>query len=153
MILWIGRFEKEKNPEEALRILTSVQGSGIDAGLVMLGEGSLGQKLLMSGHNLKSVSFKGWQDPEYYMARADVVISTSLHESWGASIVEALAAGVPVVAPDVGIAKEAGAIVVEDRKDIAKKVIEVLNSKQRGELKLKLLTAEEWARAWKETLV
>jgi hypothetical protein len=49
----------------------------------------------------------------------DVVLGTlaSPGESWGASIVEALAE-VPGVAPDVGIAKEAGAIVVT-RQDLA----------------------------------
>lgn len=151
-ILWIGRFEKEKNPEEALRVLASVQNEGIDAGLIMIGEGSLGQKLLESAHNLKGVSFEGWQDPRGYMARADVVVSTSIQESWGASIVEALAAGVPVVAPDVGIAREAGAFVVP-REQLASKVAEVLKSNARGELKLSLSNAEEWAKQWKETLI
>ena len=71
----------------------------------------------------------------------------------GASIVEALAAGVPVVAPDVGVAKEAGAIIAS-RDRLAEAVIEVLRSVRpvRGELKLSPLSKEEWTVAWKETL-
>jgi glycosyltransferase involved in cell wall biosynthesis len=82
---------------------------------------------------------------------ADVVLCTSKHESWGASIIESLAAGIPVVAPDVGIAREAGAIIMP-RSDLGKAVEDVLNSGQRGELRISMPSAEEWARSWRETL-
>lgn len=83
---------------------------------------------------------------------ADVVVCTSKHESWGASIVEALAAGVPVVAPDVGVAREAGAILA-DRTELSQKVIEVLQKPVHGKLTLELRGPEAWAHAWKESLV
>ena len=67
-------------------------------------------------------------------------------------MIEALAAGVPVVSPDVGIAKEAGAIVVE-REKLAKAVVGVLTSNVKGELKIPMLSKEEWARKWKESLM
>jgi glycosyltransferase involved in cell wall biosynthesis len=86
------------------------------------------------------------------LAEADVVISTSNHESYGASIVEALAAGVPVVSPEYGIAKEAGAITVEKSR-IGEAVVRVLSENQRGNLKLKIFSAGEWAEAWRETLI
>ena len=149
-ILWIGRLEKEKNPEEALRILELVRDSGIDAGLVILGTGSL-HKRLEATYKLAYVGFEGWTNPLEYFRRADVVVCTSKHESFGASIVESLAAGVPVVAPDVGVAKEAGAIVVP-REDLAKAVISVLKNNTHAELKLNLLSKEEWAKAWVNTL-
>lgn len=159
-ILWIGRFEKEKNPKEALSVLKSVQEAGIDAGLVMLGAGSLDGELrlenlrLESAYRLKNkvVFSEGWQDPLNYLASADVVVSTSKHESWGASIVEALAARVPVVVRDVGIAREAGARVVEDGK-LADTVVEVLKSGEQGMLRLNLLPAEEWAVQWRHSLI
>lgn len=152
-ILWVGRFEDEKNPTLALSILQAVLRSGVDAGLVMLGEGSLASRLKARTHAASlPIEFPGWQDPVVYLAQADVVLCTSRHESWGASIIEALAAGVPVVAPDVGVAREAGAVVVP-RQKLAETVVEVLKSGQRGELKLQLPNAQEWARQWKETLV
>ena len=66
-------------------------------------------------------------------------------------IIEALAAGVPVVSPDVGIVREAGAMIVS-RPDLAARTIDVLRSGVRGELKLMPLSAEVWARQWREAL-
>lgn len=149
-MLWIGRFESEKDPLTAIRVLKEVRKSVRDTKLIMLGTGSLENILREEAKNLK-VEFLGWQDPAPYLQTADVVICTSKHESWGASIVEALAAGVPVIAPDVGIAREAGAIIVA-RTDLARATIDVLTSGQRGELKMNLLNAEEWAKRWRETL-
>jgi glycosyltransferase involved in cell wall biosynthesis len=150
-ILWIGRFEREKDPLAAIEILKNVRHDIPDARLVMLGSGSLLPKLERASQGLP-VLFAGWHEPLEYLKTADVVVSTSKHESFGASIVEALAAGVPVVAPDVGIAKEAGAIVVE-RSKLAEAVIEVLQNATRGILKISMPTKEEWAKAWKESLI
>src|SRR3989344_8249689 len=113
-ILWLGRFEAEKNPLYAMSVLKKVQETGINAGLVLLGAGSLEKSLRAEAARLSltdQVEFPGWHDPVEYLAVADVVLCTSLHESYGASIIEALAAGGPGVAPDVGVALEAGAIV------------------------------------------
>ena len=145
-ILWIGRFEDEKDPLLALEVLKQVPG----AKLIMLGKGSLEATLRDTSAGLP-VEFLGWRDPAPYLAAADVVLCTSKHESWGASIIEALAAGVPVVAPDVGVAREAGATVVT-REKLAETVVDVLKSGQRGTLTLQLPSAEEWAKRWKETL-
>lgn len=149
-ILWVGRFEKEKDPVQAVKVLKAVREQGVDAALVMLGAGLQEQVVREAARGLP-VEFPGWKPPEEYLNVADVVLSTSLHESWGASIIEALAAGVPVVAPDVGIAKEAGAIVVK-RSDLANAVAEVLHDKPQSELKITFLDREEWAIKWKETL-
>ena len=150
-ILWIGRFAAEKDPLCAVTVLKEVRRKDIDAKLVMLGAGSLEQALRESAAILP-VEFPGWQDPKAYLQTADVVLCTSRYESWGASIIEALAAGVPVVAPDVGIAREAGAVIMP-RTELGAAAIRVLNSGQRGALRIPLLTAGEWARAWRETLV
>lgn len=146
IVLWVGRFEKEKDPIRALDVIKNIP----DAKLVMLGQGSMEKKLKEEAKNLP-VEFPGWQDPLPYFERAGVVLSTSPAESFGASIVEALAAGVPVVSLDVGAAKEAGATVVP-RSDLAQAVTSALSSNMRGELKLKLLNKEEWAAAWRRSL-
>ncbi|HEY8309017.1 MAG TPA: glycosyltransferase [Gemmatimonadaceae bacterium] len=154
-ILWIGRFEKEKDPFAAIDIFHTVR-SHVDAQLIMLGGGSLEEALRhraeVGDATNAPISFPGWQNPMQYLDTADVVLCTSLQESWGASIVEALAAGVAVVAPDVGIAREAGAIVVE-RSDLAAAVIDVLQKGTRGSLRLELLPQEEWAKRWRESLL
>ena len=151
-ILWIGRFEAEKDPLQALVILDSVRRAGVDAGLCMLGEGSLEETLRAQARRAElPVEFPGWQQPGDFLAMADVVLSTSKHESYGASIIEALTAGVPVVSLDVGVAKEAGAIVVPQNQ-LKEAVLEVLRGGGVGVLKLSLPSAEVWAQEWKKTL-
>lgn len=150
-ILWIGRFEAEKNPLIAIDILRKVLSEIPDANLTMVGEGSMQHALRTDAKNLPVV-FPGWQqDLAKYLETADVVLCTSEYESWGASIVEALSARVPVVAPDVGIAKEAGALVVS-RAHLAEKVVEVLKEGTLAKLQLPLLSEAEWVAAWKESL-
>jgi len=149
-ILWIGRFESEKDPLRAIEVLKTVRARGVDAVLIMLGAGKLEAALRKEAKQLP-VEFPGWQPPEAYLKVADVVLCTSPHESWGASIIEALAAGVPVVAPDVGIAKEAGAIVVS-RSGLAEGVLKVLQDKPSGNLQIAFLDKEEWGRRWKDSL-
>jgi glycosyltransferase involved in cell wall biosynthesis len=152
-LLWIGRFEEEKDPLLALDILEQVHATESDTKLVMLGAGNLGKRLRDDAkRRALPVEFPGWQDPLTFLADADVVISTSRHESYGASMIEALASGVPVVAPDVGIAREAGAIIAS-RAGLAEMTLETLRVGVRGVLKLNLLNAEAWAHAWRETLI
>jgi glycosyltransferase involved in cell wall biosynthesis len=148
-ILWVGRFEDEKDPLRAIEVFKRVHPS-IDAKLVMLGKGSLETTLKAAAAGLP-VEFPGWQDPAAFLPQADVVLCTSKYESWGASIVEALAAGVPVVAPDVGIAAEAGAIVVAKDK-LPDALVEVLHSGAHGQFRLAMPGPEEWARAWVASL-
>lgn len=150
-ILWFGRFEAEKDPLKAVEVLDGVRKSGIDAKLLMIGEGKLKEALKEKAKHMP-IEILPWQHEMLaYFETADVVLSTSPAESFGASIVEALAAGVPVVSRDVGIAKEAGAIVAQPHQ-LAEKVVEVLQHGTKGELKIQLLGKDDWARAWKETL-
>lgn len=152
-ILWVGRFEREKNPFAALRVLAEVRGAGVDAGLIMLGAGSLERELKELAALLPpgSVEFPGWHAPAPYLAQADVVLSTSRYESYGASIIEALAAGVTVVSLDVGVAKEGGALVATPEQ-LASRVTEVLKSGERGHLALTLPDEGQWARLWRASL-
>lgn len=149
-ILWIGRFEKEKDPLRAIDVLKEVLKVIPDVRLTMLGSGSYGQRVSDSAAHLP-VQIPGWGDPVSYLDTADVVLSTSPEESWGASIVEALAAGVPVVAPDVGVAREAGAHIAP-RENLAEALLEVLKTGEKGALRLSIPSAQEYATLWRKTL-
>lgn len=121
-LLWIGRFEREKDPMLALEALAGARAAGVDARLTMLGTGRLARALAAraSAHGLSSfVEFPGYADPLPYLAKAELLLVTSRYEGYGLAIVEALAAGVPVLATDVGIAREAGALVAERGRYIA----------------------------------
>jgi len=149
-ILWIGRFEDEKDPLFAIEVLKNVLKSVPAVTMTMIGEGSLKKETIRRAGTLP-VSTPGWQNPVSFLETADVVLSTSRHESFGASIIEALAAGVPVVAPDVGVAKEAGATVMP-REMLAEEIVRTLQSGRHGSLGLSLPSAKEWARLWRNNL-
>jgi glycosyltransferase involved in cell wall biosynthesis len=150
VVLWVGRFEAEKNPLGAIEVFKEVLKTEPNARLVMLGSGTMESVLRARASGL-SIQFPGWHDPLSYLREADVVLCTSWQESFGASIIEALAAGVPVVAPDVGVAGEAGAIVVP-RNELAGTVVTILKEGKEGRLLLHMPTQEEWKQKWLETL-
>ncbi|HVX90779.1 MAG TPA: glycosyltransferase [Candidatus Paceibacterota bacterium] len=116
-MLWAGRLEPEKRPEEALRALAAARAHGTDAELIFAGSGSLESTLKEEAKRLDlvdAVTFAGWQhDLAPYYARTDLLLVTSTYEGYGLVIVEALAAHVPVLSTDVGIAREAGAVIAQ----------------------------------------
>jgi glycosyltransferase involved in cell wall biosynthesis len=77
-----------------------------DLRLEIAGEGSLRSKLEAEGRKLGisgSVSFSGWQeDLAQVMAGWDIFALPSLDEGFGFAALEAMAAGLPVVATNVG---------------------------------------------------
>jgi glycosyltransferase involved in cell wall biosynthesis len=115
-ILFVGRLEQEKNPCLALRAFAA---AAADACLIFVGEGSelsLLQKLAKQLRVENRVFFEGFTDPAPYYKLADLMLAPSRYEGYGLAIVEALAAGTPVLATDVGIAREAGALISEATK-------------------------------------
>jgi glycosyltransferase involved in cell wall biosynthesis len=114
-LLFIGRFEKEKRFELSIAALSLARSKGHDVGLILVGDGRERQKYYRYAQRLRvadRLEIAGWQnDLTKYYAEADVVLVPSRYEGYGLVIVEALAAKVPVIATDVGIAREAGAII------------------------------------------
>jgi len=109
-VLVVSRLEKEKNIALAIRSFNEVAPK--DACLIIVGDGSQKEYL----HTLASerVFFEGQQDSAPYYCVADLVLVTSAYEGYGRTIIEALAAGKPVLSCDVGIAREVGAIIAGD---------------------------------------
>ncbi len=114
-LLMMSRLEPEKGVEIAIRALKQARDEGHDAGLIILGDGSLQNVLQSEVRSLgleRFVEFKGFQeDVRPFLSEADIVLAPSAYEGYGLSIVTALSAAVPVLATDVGIAREAGAII------------------------------------------
>ena len=127
-LLWVGRFEREKDPMLALEALAAARAAGIDARLTMLGAGRLDATLKARAKQLgvdAPVKFPGFADPFHYLARAELLLATSQYEGYGLAIVEVLAAGVPALSTDVGVAREAGAVIT-DRATYASTLITLL---------------------------
>lgn len=111
-LLFVGRLEKEKRADVAVRALARARALGIDAGLTIVGDGSQEKYLRLLVQELgiaDGVVFAGRQDPLEYYAHADMLLVPSEYEGYGMVVIEALAARVFVLATDVGVAREAGA--------------------------------------------
>lgn len=130
-LLYIGRLEAEKNVSLALDALKRARDAHHDAGLTIVGTGSEEEKLKKYADLLGVTSWvvwAGWKsDFMSELAQADIVLLPSLYEGYGLVIIEALAAGVPVLATDVGVAQEAGALVTS-RRDFAPALVRWIES-------------------------
>ena len=133
-VLVVSRLESEKNVALALR--SFAEGAPEGACLIVLGEGRERQMLeaLAAGYGIKErVFFEGRTDPAPYYALADLVLIPSFYEGYCMTIIEALAAKVPVLATDVGIAPESGAVITTPENwPVA--IGNILASGKRGEL-------------------
>lgn len=114
-LLYTGRLEKEKRADVAIYALKAARDARHDAGLTIVGQGREEERLRTLVRSLgmeRFVEFVGWRDDiTPFLSQADALLVPSVYEGYGLVVVEALAAGVPVIATDVGIAREAGAIV------------------------------------------
>ncbi|NBV76650.1 glycosyltransferase [bacterium] len=151
-LLFIGRLESEKGCMQALQALKLVRSRGHDAGLTIVGSGREDHVLreFARGNGLEQhVIFCGWRaDVSSFLSEADALLVPSLYEGYGVVIVEALAAHVPVIAADVGVAREAGAIIAES--DFTQSVLAwVEHGPRTADLKLPLIHSfDEYVDAW-----
>lgn len=108
IILVASRLTSEKNIPLALNVFKEITRRYQKIGLVIVGSGPERSRLenLVEDLNLgHSVVFEEWQsDLASYYKTAHMLLLTSNFEGYGLTIVEAIAAGCPVVSTDVGIA-------------------------------------------------
>lgn len=103
VVVGVGRLSPEKNFANLVRAMARVRET-VDARLVVLGEGPergalerLVEELGLAG----KVSFPGFQEnPHAYLAKADLFALSSDWEGLPTALIEALAAGTPVVSTD-----------------------------------------------------
>ncbi len=115
-VLVVSRLEPEKNVALALRAFQ--EATPLGSCLIIVGEGSQRATLTQLAEKLgiaNRVYFEGARESTHYYGIADLVLVPSRYEGYGLVIVEALAAGKPVISTDVGVAREAGALVAEPR--------------------------------------
>lgn len=105
-LLWVGRLDRQKGFPVAVQAFSQLTGEFPDLNFVVVGDGRDRQAIdsLVPGSRSRIVTVGSVHHEELppYHAAADVFVSSAIgQESFGLVIVEAMAAGVPVVASDI----------------------------------------------------
>lgn len=105
-----SRLTPEKNVSLAVRAFSKLTSQNPKVGLVVVGEGSEGDKLKHLVNKLgieNNVIFESWQqDLSSYYKTASLFINTSNFEGYGMTLIEAGASGCPILTTNVGVAQD-----------------------------------------------
>jgi alpha-1,6-mannosyltransferase len=135
LLIYVGRFDVEKKPNvvaDAFRLLSEELG----ARLVLIGEGPMREDIAALGDRriIMPGYLKNRQDLARWLASADIYVSGMADETFGISIVEAQASGLPVVGIRAGamidrVSKQTGRLgPMNDAEAMAANILEVWNS-------------------------
>jgi glycosyltransferase involved in cell wall biosynthesis len=123
IILMVGRLTKEKDYPLAFEVLGLALKSESKLGLVIAGAGPERDRLLVLAKSLgldQHIIFLGWQTDLLSLYKtADVFLHTSRYEGYGLVLLEAAAAGLPVVSRPVGIMSEELGLTGETAAELA----------------------------------
>ena len=133
LIVHCGRLSPEKRPGRSVEALRTLLGAGIDAVLVVAGDGPLRGHLrrLAQGLPVRFVDFvTDRESVAALLATADVVVAPGPIETFGLAALEALACGTPVVV-DAGsalpeVVGDAGVAVTGEGAEFAAGILDVL---------------------------
>jgi glycosyltransferase involved in cell wall biosynthesis len=142
VVAWLGRMTEIKRVEDLLHVFADLRGRGVDAVLLLVGDGPDRAALERLAGELgvaEAVRFTGFRADVGSVYRAsDVVALSSANEGTPVSLIEALAAGCAVVTTDVGGASDvvdegrAGVLVpFGDRRAFADALEELAGSPER----------------------
>lgn len=105
LIGWVGRVSKEKDPEGFVNVMTNLAGCPGIVGVVV-GDGPRMESLRSTGKNLiekdRLILLGGIPNIRNLFSAFDVIVLTSVTEGTPMVVLEAMSAGVPVVATSVG---------------------------------------------------
>ena len=134
LLVHCGRLSVEKRVDRSIDALAALRDSGVDARLLIVGEGPLRSKLERQAARLP-VSFTGFVDNRTevaaLLASADVALAPGPHETFGLAALEALACGTPAVVSRTSALREivtsdSGAHAANDPGSIARGVVDII---------------------------
>lgn len=100
LVVHCGRLSVEKRVDRSIDTLAELRSSGIDARLLVVGDGPMRRRLERRADGLP-VEFTGFIDNRHsvaaLLASADVALAPGPHETFGLAALEAMASGTPVV--------------------------------------------------------
>ena len=137
----IGHAAAMDGPEKGHAILLQaariLQQDSPDIQFLLLGSGRLEEELRRQAKDLSNVYFAGWvEDPVTWINAFDLFAFPSLTEALGSTLLDALRAGVPIVASRVGgiaeiVTDQCGVLVPpEDAKALARRLEQLYRSRE-----------------------
>ena len=145
VLLYVGRIAPEKDIEFMIRSFSRVVAQRSDTVLLIVGRGPHVESLQELAEELQlqdRVRFSGavpYEDVPHYMAAADLFVFSSRAETQGLVLIEAMAAGTPVIAThgagtdDVVADTGAGVLVQADERVFADAILTALAHRGRLE--------------------
>jgi glycosyltransferase involved in cell wall biosynthesis len=142
---FIGWLMPIKGPMHLLRAMATVWQDHDDTNLVLIGKGDLDVALRAEAMKMSAngrVNFLGWRsDIDAIMPLLDILVLPSLNEGMGRVLVEAMAAGKPIVASNVGgipdlVQHEYNGLLVPpaDDKALAAAIMQLINNPEKAKL-------------------
>lgn len=134
LLVHCGRLSVEKHAHRSIDTVAALRDSGVDAQLVVVGEGPLRARLQRQANGLP-VAFTGYigcrDTVATILASADVALAPGPHETFGLAALEALACGTPAVVSRTSALAEiltcdSGATADNDAHAIARAVTSVI---------------------------
>ncbi|MBO0676048.1 glycosyltransferase [Mycolicibacterium sp. S2-37] len=135
LLVHCGRLSVEKHAHRSIDAVASLRSAGIDAHLVVVGEGPLRSRLERQAARLP-VTFTGFigcrDTVAGILASADVALAPGPHETFGLAALEALACGTPAVVSRTSalaeiLTEDSGAAADNDPDAIAEAVGNVIS--------------------------
>jgi len=135
LLVHCGRLSVEKHAHRSIDTVAALRDSGVDARLVVVGEGPLRGRLQRQADGLP-VEFTGYigcrDTVAGIMASADVALAPGPHETFGLAALEALACGTPAVVSRTSalaeiLTADSGAAADNDANAIAGAVASVMS--------------------------
>ena len=135
LLVHCGRLSVEKRADRSISTVAALQHSGVDARLVVAGDGPLRARLQRQAARLP-VDFTGFIEDRgqvaSLLASADVVLAPGPHETFGLAALEALACGTPAVVSRTSalteiLCADSGACADNDPRAIAAAVTELID--------------------------
>ncbi len=135
LLVHCGRLSVEKHPQRSIDTVAALRCAGVDARLVMVGEGPLRARLQRQAARLP-VDFLGYvgcrDTVAGILASADIALAPGPHETFGLAALEALACGTPAVVSRTSalaeiLTRDSGATADNDGRAIARAVSTVMS--------------------------
>ncbi len=109
-LITVGRLSAQKNQKLLIDAFGTVAQKREDVRLTIVGTGELEQQLKAQAQTLglaAKIRFTGVvENPQDYLATADIFVLSSNYEGLPLAVLEAMAAGLPIVSTDVGGVKD-----------------------------------------------